>query len=1522
MKKLFKIFMVIALTVMMTVTSLPVNTVFADDVPETTETSNEPAGTEEETTVPGEAPADNADVTDGQPADDGTVPAEEPADEEPVVEEEKTVEQPVYEVAEEQGEFTEAPAEEPVTKEPVEEPVVLNAEVFEQEYTVGDLTVKVSYEAGTVPEGTAVVVGEAKPEAVEALKAELGEEVNFAAADISFVWNDKEIEPKDFSDKNVSVTLKYAGEEDLGDTEFETKHVAETVNEDGTVTYEVQEVTSEMTPVTVLVTKTRTVSKYVRTDKVEDGTEEVTEYEKREITEEQIIRYETKTRQVPKTETVKVRVAIKWWDPSTWRGYKYVTRTYYVTEEYQEPVYGPVVVGYEQVPVTKTVTKYKDVDVYEDVEEEYTEEVVVGQTAVFSANEFSSYVISWSTGGWYGEDYSYNIHYVDTEGKSLTPTKTPEFSNGYKFLIYDVDGYVYDSTHYGSRTGAAIKPLLANYGNDRVYLDNNNNWQYLRNDIYVVYKKATEPSSGGTPKVDSDETWPEGNDAPQFSKTSTYNGDGTNTISLSIIGGEKPVEKTTPADVIVVFDVSGSMSESMGNSTRLQRAKTAVNTMANTLLNGANKGVKMALISYSTDAQVVQGFTDNYTTFSGKVNGLSADGGTNWEKGLLLANQMEVRSDAATFVVFVTDGDPTFRVSRGDVSDSNLDLYSDGTYQYYRNNAIFGEGNDDSKGRNFDFAVKQVQSINSKKKEFFAIGISNDVTKVQNLTTQGGVDASHAFIASNAAAMENAFKSITESIKSKLGFGDVEITDGITALSNTEMEVMQTVDPNSFTYYRWGGENNKYGQDEAHKTEWTTREADGCGAASYDKTEGTVNWNMGDSFQLEDGVHYVVTFRVWASQEAYDLVADLNNGVKTYEDLTDAEKAQIVKLDTTPVTYALKTNTDNVNATYKKTTKTGDTVTVSDNTPIDATYTPGTQENLALESMKLTIRKQFEDDLTAGEDRETEVTLVVYRRNAHQDPEEQFVKYPVPQNGTTSENVVLNEANNWTYEFYVAPGVEVNGEVLEHGYDFTIKEPGIDYHYGLVEEIINPMVVDGQDKYYGDGYLINDDETISKYVDQGVTAVNRVKSGIDVKKVVVDKDGKEILPDEEFTIVGKILDANGNPFTWQEGDDVNKSGAYHKYDKEGNRIVYKGHFASTDNIEFTLKAGEYVRFINVPDGCTFEFEEKTSAMPAGYEWKESTGVTQHRVSAGGEFTPEGDVQPTVTDGKVELTTGVVGNKQYSVTFTNTAVNGEYFFVYHSSDNTIEKVFTEDARVKKGTYDETTKTYTYTFDIVAETKEGTLYGGYYHAYAGQKASDAEIPDLTYDDTNWATDTGATPYDAKKANVWKKDQAYTEDPGTAMHPTAGTVYYLKEVPNGYIRPYVHYTYDDYDDAKPIKKFYIITATDDTNYKGAGYVEMPAETQVNAPKKSLSVTIKKPDGTLDKTLSAKNVFDKHGVTRGYLYWGERSDLVGQTSFQYVPCWETLDGVLVKGVTVRTVKNITSHLEIGADDVARGQD
>ena len=211
-----------------------------------------------------------------------------------------------------------------------------------------------------------------------------------------------------------------------------------------------------------------------------------------------------------------------------------------------------------------------------------------------------------------------------------------------------------------------------------------------------------------------------------------------------------------------------------------------------------------------------------------------------------------------------------------------------------------------------------------------------------------------------------------------------------------------------------------------------------------------------------------------------------------------------------------------------------------------------------------------------------------------------------------------------------------------------------------------------------------------------------------------------------------MLDAEGNGYTfntaWDDREDVsqgqiaseewkahqNDSGAYHKYDKNGERIGYKLHVADTADFTLTLKAGEYVRFINVPEGTTFEISEEN--ILSGYVQTNLTAVTQHRVEAGGEFTQDGDVQPEIikpnendyVGSSAQLKgEGVVGNKQYEIVFTNQT---QAFYVYHSGvagDGNLEVISLKSVD-ENGNFDL----------LTTELTPDTLYGGYYLDYNGK------------------------------------------------------------------------------------------------------------------------------------------------------------------------------------------------------------
>lgn len=250
---------------------------------------------------------------------------------------------------------------------------------------------------------------------------------------------------------------------------------------------------------------------------------------------------------------------------------------------------------------------------------------------------------------------------------------------------------------------------------------------------------------------------------------------------------------------------------------------------------------------------------------------------------------------------------------------------------------------------------------------------------------------------------------------------------------------------------------------------------------------------------------------------------------------------------------------------------------------------------------------------------------------------------------------------------------------------------------------------------------------------------------------------------------------------------------------------------------------------------------------------------------------------------------------------------QYFYVYHSSDNTVEKIRLTDPRV-------TTVSGKRAFNIVNETKEGSLYGGYYKAYPA--ASEGyESAALSYDETGWSKDEGGTPYGGSKA-LWSLEQAYTAD-GRSMTPVAGETYYLKEVPEQkYLQPYLHYTYKKPDGE--ITRAWAISAIDDLNYQQAGFVILDANNKATICD-TLAVTAAGSNSTV--ILKPETVFQRRGVTEGYLDylqvydWSGEGNLLqeGGTILQY---WVTPDGLMVTGVTSRVVTQITNKNTITRTD------
>lgn len=550
-----------------------------------------------------------------------------------------------------------------------------------------------------------------------------------------------------------------------------------------------------------------------------------------------------------------------------------------------------------------------------------------------------------------------------------------------------------------------------------------------KDEIYVVYKKKADIVQGGTPTVkQSGSEKPPA--APRIDKESTPNGDDTNTLALSLISDTAKLEVEKLADVIVVFDVSGSMGEyNLGNEKRLQAAKNAVNNLAEHLSEKTNsKGeplVRMSLITFSTRASLpVVGMTDLTKTepesgldkIKKAVNKLSADGGTNWDHALQIANEEnDLDPGRATFVIFVTDGDPTFRNTRMDVTD--LDLQRETNDQawnvygqnvpnnWYISDSVYGPGDNDKTGQCYAAAVEQGKAIVAAGKNIFTIGISKDVTKVDKFNSDIGGNG--AYLATDSEGLQKAFADVEASISGASGWGNIQMTDGITNLTNTVQKTGLINVGGDFTYWKAPAPENWASMSDAEKNaykpaaddyeEWDPVAA-GAALAQYNEQTGAVVWNMGDKFMPEAGVTYQVRFKVWPSQEAYDYIAKLNNGTIAYDTLPADVKAQIIKSGNT---YTLKTNEPDAKTTYQTAVKTGNTVTTSGE---PKTLMFPTVEDLNLSVDKMKVKKEWVNSLDPESRWMSEVTLDL-----------------TDDKGAKYKSIVLNDNNQYTDEKILSP---------------------------------------------------------------------------------------------------------------------------------------------------------------------------------------------------------------------------------------------------------------------------------------------------------------------------------------------------------------------------------------------------------------------------------------------------------------------------------------------------------------------
>lgn len=832
-------------------------------------------------------------------------------------------------------------------------------------------------------------------------------------------------------------------------------------------------------------------------------------------------------------------------------------------------------------------------------------------------------------------------------------------------------------------------------------------------------------------------------DGPAVEKIVTDNGDGTHKIKLELTGKVNTTHEVTKANVLVVLDLSGSMKNKAGTTTRLKAAKSAVNSVAETLLgkngqNGApNDLVQMGLVTFGTKAETKLSKTTSDSTFTNTVNGLSAYSSnyaddTNWEAALAAAKDFDFGDNDKTYVIFVSDGNPTCRNTYGNYDYS----YQNEFYNYY-NYGVYGDGEEHNENvkRAYEQSRDEARGIVTAKRELYTIGCFGNVSRMQELTNYAydSTNSGKYYSASDAAQLSTALNEIATAISNSLGQSNVTVTDGVTSLSTISATVAGNLE--GFIYKK-------------NDQEWTD--------APKAKIENNkVVWDLSSVGSLENGAKYSVEFDVWPSQDAFDLVADLNNGKQTYDSLSDEIKSQIKK-DDDAGNYFLKTNTDlKTNFTYN-----------SQN--LEENFDAG-NNSMEVLSSTISLEKLWENNLD--------------NRSAE----------PVTLNLTKDGNVYLtkelNEDNNFKVDnIYIAPGIIKENKVLEKGHDYSVTEPADSaYHWELNADTYHPMLIDGKlkmlKKVDNNGTYTIDGKKYSVVdaADATLKATNSRRSYLNFTKKVTEAQANTANKDDLFSYNVKF-DAADNKEVWFAVKDENdnyvtnlettatQDGDYYKVDS-GNQFTVK------------LKRDWNFRAINLLSNTTYSIEE--TDIPDGYVF-ENYQINEGNINVAGN---------KVT-GTIEA-----ANKAYTLTNTN-KYNG-YFYVYHSSNNQVKKVSITDPRVENGK-----------FDLTKEISSGYLYGGYFKAYGQTTSTNDQIKALTYTDGK-AKDPNGTAYTGKKATAWKSAKAYKVNGQKDFAPEVNQVYYLKEVPNTYFRPRMEVIYDTRKSTQPVTDLYLFTATDDANY-----------------------------------------------------------------------------------------------------------
>lgn len=283
----------------------------------------------------------------------------------------------------------------------------------------------------------------------------------------------------------------------------------------------------------------------------------------------------------------------------------------------------------------------------------------------------------------------------------------------------------------------------------------------------------------------------EGGDGDQYTLYLTASGDSTSSTVTAV----------TPADIVLVMDKSGSMKGELDNN-----AKEAANALAGKLLTTENsklsedQQVRMAVVTFSTKAAIKQNFTTDVLKINSAVEG-DPEGGTNWEAALKKANGLQSRPGVKKHIIFLSDGDPTYRISDYPIGCDGLWNPCNPDDNWKTPKGVHGAGTEGSDKRHgYNYAAALAEASMRGDAALYVVKTSTEAKKMADFAEQAGAVDGKEFDGTNPKNLTKAFDQIYSTITSSAKIKVFSITDTLS----------QWVDPVDFPDVTDGADITRY----------------------------------------------------------------------------------------------------------------------------------------------------------------------------------------------------------------------------------------------------------------------------------------------------------------------------------------------------------------------------------------------------------------------------------------------------------------------------------------------------------------------------------------------------------------------------------------------------------------------------------------------------------------------------------------------------------------------------------------